>query len=248
MAKGLDGRVIAMTGAASGIGAATADLLREGGARVARLDIGWPAKPDKGNGTSESELTLALDVTDERCVGQAFARIAQHFGRLDGLATCAGIVDTSAFEALDGATFRRVLDVNLVGTFLCMQAAAGHLVEGGRIVTIASVAGIRGGGLFGTAAYAASKGGVLALTKNAARVLGPRGITVNCIAPGSVDTPMTAPIQADPDRRERLKSLVALGRSAVPSEIGEAIAWLMSPRASYVSGATLVVDGGLVMM
>ena len=246
MAQTLEGRVIAVTGAGSGIGAATVGVLAKAGARIAALDVKWPAGTSLA--ASPDRLDLTLDVTDEAATEQAFARITAHFGRLDGLATCAGIVDTTAFLDLDAARFRRVTDVNVLGTFLCLKAAGARMQAGGRMVTIASIAGLRGGGLFGTAAYAASKGAVLALTKNAARVFGPQGIAVNSIAPGATDTPMTAPLLNLPGRADNLKAMVPLGRSANPSEIGEAIAWLLSPQASYVHGATLVVDGGIVML
>lgn len=244
MAETLKGRVIAVTGAGSGIGAATVGVLAKAGARIAALDVQWPAS---GTADSADRLHVTLDVTDEAAVDAAFARIVAQFGRIDGLATCAGIVDTTPFLDIDAARFRRVTDVNQLGTFLCLKAAGSRMTAGGRMVTIASVAGLRGGGLFGTAAYSASKGAVLALTKNAARTFGPKGIAVNCIAPGSTDTPMTAPIRQTPGRAESLKALVPLGRSADPSEIAEAIAWLLSPQASYVNGSTLVVDGGVVM-
>ena len=246
MAQTLAGRVIAVTGAGSGIGAATVGVLAKAGARIAALDVKWPAGTSLA--ASPDRLDLTLDVTDEAATEQAFARITTHFGGLDGLATCAGIVDTTAFLDLDAARFRRVTDVNVLGTFLCLKAAGARMQAGGRMVTIASIAGLRGGGLFGTAAYAASKGAVLALTKNAARVFGPQGIAVNSIAPGATDTPMTAPLLNLPGRADSLKAMVPLGRGADPSEIGEAIAWLLSPQASYVHGATLVVDGGIVML
>jgi NAD(P)-dependent dehydrogenase (short-subunit alcohol dehydrogenase family) len=245
MAKGVKGRVVVVTGAAGGIGAATSELLADAGARVARLDMKWPANTPQD---SAEGLVRVLDVVDEAAVARTFLEIANHFGRVDGLATCAGITNTSDFSALDAATFRKVYDVNVVGTFLCVKAAAAQMREGSRIVTVSSVGGIRGGGLFGTAAYAASKGAVIALTKNAARVLGPKGITVNCVAPGPTDTPMNAPIEADSVLKRRLETLVALGRFAAPAEIGQAILWLLSDEASYVNGATLVVDGGLVML
>ena len=245
MSESLKGRVIAVTGAGSGIGAATTGVLARAGARIAAIDVKWPS----GDAAATTDrLTLTLDVTDEAATGVAFTSIISHFGRLDGLATCAGIVDTAAFHEIDAARFRRVMDINVLGTFLSMQAAASRMTTGARIVTIASIAGLRGGGLFGTAAYSASKGAVLALTKNAARTFGPLGIAVNCIAPGATDTPMTAPLKTLPGRADSLKTMVPLGRSAHPAEIGEAIAWLLSPQSSYVNGATLVVDGGIVMM
>ena len=244
MTDSLQGRVIAVTGAGSGIGAATVGVLAKAGARIAALDVRWPAVKAAD---STDRLDLTLDVTDESATEAAFARIVTHFGRIDGLATCAGIVDTAAFLDIDAARFRKVMDVNVLGTFLSMKAAGSRMNAGARMVTIASIAGLRGGGLFGTAAYSASKGAVLALTKNAARTFGPKGIAVNCIAPGSTDTPLTAPLRQLLGRAESVAALVPLGRSADASEIGEAIAWLLSPQASYVNGATLVVDGGVVM-
>ena len=245
MPRGVKARVMVVTGAASGIGAATSELLAEAGAHVARLDMKWPTKTPQD---SAERLVRVLDVACEAAVEQTFQEIVGHFGRIDGLATCAGITNTDDFDALDAATFRRVYEVNVIGTFLCIKAAAAKMRQGGRIVTVSSIGGIRGGGLFGTAAYAASKGAVIALTKNAARVLGPKGITVNCVAPGPTDTLMNAPIEADPALKKRLESLAALGRFAAPVEIGQAIVWLLSDEASFVSGATLVVDGGIVMV
>lgn len=245
MPTGVKGRVVVVTGAAGGIGAATSDLLADAGAQVARLDMKWPGNTTLG---AAEHLVRALDVADEAAVEQTFQEIVELFGRVDGLATCAGITNTDDFNALNAATFRKVYEVNVIGTFLCIKAAAAKMREGGRIVTVSSIGGIRGGGLFGTAAYAASKGAVIALTKNAARVLGPKGITVNCVAPGPTDTPMNAPIEADPALKRRLESLTPLGRFAAPVEIGQAIVWLLSDQASFVNGATLVVDGGIVMM
>lgn len=242
---GVAGKVVAVTGAASGIGAATVQRLAEAGARVAALDVKWPEPPPVD---SSVHIRRLLDVSDERAVEAAFADIARHFGRLDGLATCAGILSIAPFEALDAGIFRRIHEVNVIGTFLSMKSAAAHMGHGGRIVTVSSIAGIRGGGIFGTAAYAASKAAVIALSKNAARALGSRGIAVNCVAPGPTETPINIPMDADPSIRPRLEAGIALGRFAGPSEIGEAILWLLSEEASYVNGATLVVDGGLTMM
>lgn len=244
MASALAGRVIAVTGAASGIGAATVQVLRAKGAKVAGLDRAWPAGAES---RPADHLTLTLDVTDTNATTAAFAKVHAHFGRLDGLATCAGIVDTTPFMELDAARFAHVLAVNVTGSFLSMQAAARHMQSGARMVTVASIAGMRGGGVLGTAAYSASKGAVLGLTKNAARVFGPLGIAVNTVAPGFTETPMTAPVRAVPGRAEQVVQMAALGRGASPTEIAEAIAWLLSPEASYVHGATLVADGGIVM-
>jgi NAD(P)-dependent dehydrogenase (short-subunit alcohol dehydrogenase family) len=239
------GRRIVVTGAASGIGAACTRLLKARGARVAELDLAWP--PRAGGDGDDQRLMLACDVSSEDAVERAFADVRARLGSIDGLATCAGIVDAHEFFELSAAIFRRVHDVNVCGTFSCIKAAAAHMPPGSRIVTVASIAGIRGGGLFGTAAYAASKGAVLALTKAAARALGPRAIAVNCVAPGPAETAMTGPLFADAGRRAAVGGLAALGRTAAASEIAEAILWLLSPAASYVTGATLLVDGGIVM-
>ncbi len=239
-----EGLTVVVTGAASGIGAAVAHLLESQGARIVVLDLTWPDKRP----TDGQRVATVLDVTDEHAVKTCFDEIGVRFGPIHGLATCAGIVNSTDFQSLDAATFRRVYDVNVVGTFCCIREAALRMGQGSRIVTVSSVAGIRGGGLFGTAAYAASKGAILALTKSAARALGPRGIAVNCVAPGPTETAMTKPVFDDSALKESVSSLTALGRTAAAKEIAEAIVWLLSPASSFVSGATLVVDGGLTMM
>ena len=245
MRSGVSGKVIAVTGAASGIGASTVKLLTEAGACVAALDVHWP---DVNPPDTSTSLRRTVDVSNESIVETTFSDIVSRFQRLDGLATCAGILDISSFDDLDASTFRRIHEVNVIGTFLCIKAATIRMKQGARVVTVASIAGIRGGGIFGTAAYAASKAAVIALTKNAARSFGPKGIAVNCVAPGPTDTPINAPMERDPTIRARLEASIALGRFAMPEEIGEAIVWLLSEEASYVNGATLVVDGGLTMM
>jgi NAD(P)-dependent dehydrogenase (short-subunit alcohol dehydrogenase family) len=243
----MDGvRTALVTGGASGIGKATCEVLAREGFRVAvadRDEAGAHAVAQAIGG-----IGFGVDVADERSVIALFDAVLAAFdGRLDTLATPAGIADTTPFFELDVATFRRVNDINVIGTFLCMREAAKRMRSGGRICTVASVAGKRGGGLSGTAAYAASKGGVLALSRSAARALAPLGIAVNCVAPGPTDTPMLREPYKDPDHRRRVEATTLLERSAEPSEIAEAIAWLLSPRSSFVDGETLTVDGGLML-
>jgi len=244
MANRLEGKVIVVTGAGSGIGAATANLLASSGALVAALDLKWPegAMRDEASG-----FFRGVDVASDDGVERVFDDIVRHFGKLDGVATCAGVNNIDSFDQLEAAMFRRMHEVNVIGTFNCLKSAASRMSHGGRMVTVSSIAGIRGGGIFGTGAYAASKAAVIALTKYAARALGPKGIAVNCVAPGPTDTPINAAMEKNPSIRTSLEAAIALGRFAQPKEIGEAIAWLLSDASSYVNGATLVVDGGLTM-
>ena len=249
--------VAVVTGAASGIGAATMALLVRRGWRVAGIDIDratLKSTVDRINAEASPHTDSApvasafvADVADEAAVVSAFKAIESAFGTIDALVTSAGMADTTPFMDLTVDIFRRAHDVNVIGTWLCMREAALRMKPGGRICTVASVAGIRGGGLSGTAAYAASKGAVLALTKNAARALGERGISVNTVAPGATETPMLAAPLAIPGNRQRLESMSVQQRIASPDQIANAIAFLISPESSIVTGATLVADGGLLM-
>ena len=235
-----------VTGGASGIGRATCELLAREGWRVVVADRDLAGAQTVAHAIGG--IALAVDVSDEASVAAMVeAGVAELGGTLDALATPAGVADTTPFMEIDRATFDRVYAVNVLGTFFCVREAAKRMQRGARICTVASVAGKRGGGLSGTAAYAASKGAVLALSRNAARALAPLGIAVNCVAPGATETPMVAESFANPDHRERVESLTLLGRSAQPGEIAEAIAWLLSPRSSFVHGETLTVDGGLML-
>lgn len=251
------GPVAVVTGAASGIGASTIALLARRGWRVAGIDIDGAklkstidrinAETAHGTDTAPFASAFVADVADEAAIVRAFKKIESTFGTIDALVTSAGMADTTPFMELTVDIFRRAHDVNVIGTWLCMREAALRMKEGARICTVASVAGIRGGGLSGTAAYAASKGAVLALTKNAARVLGERGISVNTVAPGATDTPMIAAPLAIPANRQRLESMSVQQRIASPDQIANAIAFLISPESSIITGSTLVADGGLLM-
>ncbi|MBS0316597.1 MAG: SDR family oxidoreductase [Proteobacteria bacterium] len=245
-----DRRKAIVTGAASGIGAATLLELARAGYDVAGLDLNRAgvdevARRAAHHGARSRGFTV--DVTDEAALVAAFGAACDWLGGLDALATSAGVADTTPFMDVTVQRFRDVYAVNVIGTFVCLREAALHMKPGGRICTVASVAGLRGGGLSGTAAYAASKGAVLALTKNAARALAERGISVNTVAPGATLTPMIEQAWKNEAHRRRVEGMAVQNRTAAPEEIAKSIAFLLSPDASIVTGATLVADGGLVM-
>ena len=244
-------RTAIVTGSASGIGAATVRELARQGYRTVGMDIvleGAQAVAREAHGINgEQHLAIQVDVRLEAEVAAAFDQALAFLGRIDALVTSAGEADTTPFMDLTPERFREVYDSNVVGTFICMHEAARRMPEGGSICTVASVAGIRGGGLSGTGAYAASKGAVLALTKNAARSLAPMGIRVNTIAPGATLTPMISEIWKNEAHRKRVESMSVFNRTSQPEEMAAAIAFLVSPQASSIVGATLVADNGLVM-
>jgi 3-oxoacyl-[acyl-carrier protein] reductase len=240
-------RTAIVTGAASGIGAATVTELAARGYRIACVDQNGAGARAVAAAAGAQHIAFELDVADETRVGPVFTEIANALGGVDALVTSAGVAEMTPFMDLDAATFHRVYHDNVVGTYLCIREAARHMQPGARICTVASVAGLRGGGLSGTAAYAASKGAVLALTKNAARSLADRGIAVNTIAPGATRTPMIAHVFENEAHRKRVESMSVMNRAGEAGEIARAIAFLVSPEASYVDGATLVADGGLCM-
>jgi NAD(P)-dependent dehydrogenase (short-subunit alcohol dehydrogenase family) len=231
-----DGRIALVTGAASGIGAATAALLREEGATVVGVDLA-------GDGGD----VMRTDVTDPESVAEAVATTVERHGRLDVAVNCAGIFRFGRVEDLTMDEWQRHLAVNLTGPFLVSQAAVPHLVETkGTIVSVASIAGVKGQAY--TSAYCASKGGLVLFTKSLALELAPRGVRVNCVCPGGVDTPLivgafeSMPTDADTRLMTRMDSV--LPGLVAPGEVAEAIAYLSSDAARMVTGTTLLLDGG----
>jgi 3-oxoacyl-[acyl-carrier protein] reductase len=187
---------------------------------------------------------LKIDVSDSKAIDGAFRKAHQEVEQLDLLVVCSGILDHGKLRQLTRDRWDEVLAVNLTGPFLCCQAAQDWLVDGGRIVLVGSLAGRTGGVVTGTA-YAVSKGGVESLTKSLAQELAPRRITVNCVAPGGVDTPMLA--QNSPEAQEALRAATPLKRMATADEIASAILFLASEGAAYITGAVLPVNGGVRM-
>jgi NAD(P)-dependent dehydrogenase (short-subunit alcohol dehydrogenase family) len=240
---------VLVTGAASGIGEALCTRLAEEGAAVALLDRDRERLAVL-TGTLERGgarvIALAADVANEDAVREAVAEAARALDGLGGVVTSAGIFrqgDRQLLADVDLETFERTLRVNLVGTFLAVKYALPHVVRrGGAVVTIASTAGLRGHGL--GSGYTASKGGVIALTRLVAEQYGPHGVRANCICPGATDTPMTGGVYRQPERIEQMRRAIPLGRVALPHEIGDVAAFLLSDDAAHVTGQVLAVDGG----
>jgi len=239
MELGLAGRVAIVTGAASGIGAACARALAHEGCALVAADLHAPA-------VEAEQLAVGADVASPDGARAIVDAAIERFGRLDVLVACAGVYDTHTLGETDPDAWQRVLDVNLRGTFLCAQAAIPAMARGGwgRIVTFTSIAARTGGRLAGPA-YVASKGGVLALSRSLAHAAGPHGITVNCVSPGVIDTPMTAVMGAA--AKQRFAEGTPLQRNGRPEEVAAVVAMLASEPAGFVHGALVNVDGGLGM-
>jgi NAD(P)-dependent dehydrogenase (short-subunit alcohol dehydrogenase family) len=231
----LRGRRIIITGAASGIGKATASLFALEGARVALLDRDAPGLEQIAQRTGGRGFEV--DIADEASVARAVEQAAEAIGGVDGLVNAAGIMRTGLLDETPIALWRQVLEVNLTGTYLMCRACLPWLRKEGRasIVNIASAAGLLPNAP-GLTAYAASKGGVINLTRAMAAELAP-SIRVNTVCPGMVDTPMADGFRANVGN-------YALKRIADPAEIAHVILFLTSVDASYVTGATLAADGG----
>lgn len=238
----MNGKTAIVTGAAKGIGAAVVEVLRERGARVAGVDV------DESKG---ADLSLRADVSRGRECADAVARATAEFGRLDVLVNCAGIQRYGDVVETPEEEWNTVLSVNLTSVFLMAKHAVPHLAAtgAGAIVNVASVQAFAA--QRGVAAYSASKGGIVALTKAMAVDHAP-AVRANCICPGSVDTPMLRWAaerfgEGDADGAvERWGRMHPMGRVAQPREIAEAAAFLASDGASFITGAALVVDGGLL--
>lgn len=247
-AQPLTGQVAIVTGGARGIGREIALVFAQAGADVALFDVN-----PEGLSQTAKELRalgrraegLAVDVTDGKQVDEGVAKVLDKLGRIDILINNAGITKDGLLIRMDDAQWDRVLAINLKGTFLCTRAVARHFLKQrrGRIVSIASIVGLIGNP--GQANYAASKAGIIGLTKAVAKELARRGITCNAIAPGFIKTEMT---EALPEpARQRLLEAIPMGTLGEPLDVARAALFLVSDAARYITGHVLVVDGGLAM-
>lgn len=246
----LTGKRALVTGAGAGIGLATARMFAEHGARVVGLDRVSGATPVDGVDF------VSGDVTSDGDIAEAVARASGDDG-LDILVANAGILLLEDWLTADPAAWAQVVDVNLIGVMRCVQAAAKAMVphgRGGRLLATASIAGVRP--YADTPAYSATKAGVIAVMRSAAVAFAAHRITANAVAPGEVDTTMSAQAvetmasaQARPPKVMRAEAIAAvpLGRLADPSEVASAFLFLASEEAAYITGATFIVDGGLLL-
>jgi NAD(P)-dependent dehydrogenase (short-subunit alcohol dehydrogenase family) len=236
----LDGKVCVITGAASGIGAESARLFQAEGARVVGVDL----SPD-----AVGDLAIQADVTDPEQVENLYTRTREELGRIDVLFNNAGISPNDDASVLDTSfeAWQRVQDVNLKGVFLCCKFGIPHLLEGGggSVINTASFVSMMGAAT-SQISYTASKGGVLALSRELGVEFARRGVRVNALCPGPVNTPLLQELFAkDPEKAERRLVHLPMGRFAEVREIAQAALFLASDDSSYVTASTFLVDGGL---
>ena len=236
----LEGKVCVITGAASGIGAETARLFADEGARVVGIDLAEGA---------EGELSLTADVSDEAQVRETYSRAMQEMGHIDVLFNNAGISPDDDVSVLDTSleAWQRVQDVNLKSVFLCCKHGIPHLLSsgGGSVINTASFVAVMGAAT-SQISYTASKGGVLALSRELGVEFGRRGVRVNALCPGPVNTPLLQELFAkDPEKAARRLVHLPMGRFAEAREIAQGALFLASDDSSYVTASTFLVDGGL---
>ena len=245
----LEGKIALVTGASQGLGKAIALKLAENGADVAIIFVG-PQEPALETKAEIEALgrraeCYPCDVRDEQAVEDTVAQVKKDLGKVDILVNNAGVTRDGLVMMMKESDFDAVIDTNLKGTFLCMKAVSRIMMKQryGRIVNLSSVVGLRGNA--GQVNYAASKAGVIGMTKSLAKELASRGVTVNAVAPGFIETDMTA---AMPEAAKTATlAAIPMGRLGAPEDVAKAVAFLASDEAAYVTGQVLAVDGGMAM-
>jgi NAD(P)-dependent dehydrogenase (short-subunit alcohol dehydrogenase family) len=246
----LKDRVAVVTGGGSGIGEGIARALAAEGCKLCILDRDASAAQKTASALAAAGIiaqSAAADVGDPPAVERAFAEALVKFGRLDILVNAAGVLSTGLVADLPVTEWQRIAQVNLAGVIYCVKAAIPVMKQQrhGRIINIASVSAMRGGGSVGNTLYGTTKAGVVALTMGLARELGPFGITANAIAPAVVDTAMTHTALTE-DAKRRILERIPLGRLAQLSDVADLATFLASERAGFITGATIPVDGGIL--
>ena len=242
----LSGQVALITGASRGIGRAMAGVFAQAGAKLALVarTVGPLEEVAAGLRHLTEILVLSADVADEAQVNRVMQQIVEIWGRVDILINNAGLISFGPITQVEPVDWERIIGANLTGAYLCSRAVAPLMMQqkSGRIINIASISAQTGGVSAGVH-YAASKGGLVSMTKTLARDLAPFEITVNAIAPGQIDAD---PDLLTPEARQRILSMIPLGRLGEPKEIAYAALFLASPMAAYITGATLDVNGGIL--
>ena len=246
--KRLENRVAIITGGTAGIGAATAIKFAQEGAKV----ILWARNAERGNAFIEKMKGMgleaefdAIDSSNYEAVCEAAKRVNDKYGKIDILINNAGITNDSTLKKMTIEQWQQVIDINLSGSFYCIKAITPYMLEKGygRIVNASSVVALYGN--FGQTNYVATKAGLIGMTKTLARELGKKGITVNAVAPGFIETDMVAKMPENV--LDGMRAKVPVGRLGQPEEIASAYLFLASEEAAYINGATLSVDGGMTI-
>jgi 3-oxoacyl-[acyl-carrier protein] reductase len=238
-------KVVMITGGAAGIGRVTAESFAAEGAKVAICDVNPQAGEDALNALGADASFEQVDVANSEAVSNWIEGVAQKYGQIDVLVNNAGITRDGLIMRMKEEDWDAVINVNLKSAFNCIKAVSKILVKqrSGRIINLASVVGVMGNP--GQANYVASKAGMIGLTKTVARELGARGITVNAVAPGFIETDMTAVLSDK--AREAMLSIIPLQRAGSPRDVADAITFLASDQAAYITGQVIHVTGGMYM-
>ncbi|MEA2524394.1 MAG: glucose 1-dehydrogenase [Thermomicrobiales bacterium] len=249
----LQDKVTLITGASRGIGRAIAEAVAQEGAHVAINYVSQAARAEEVaqqiRDWDRSAITVRADVSDREQVEAMVQMVSSTLGPIDVLVNNAGVESIVPFLELDDVTWQQVVDVNLKGEWLCAQVVARRLVAEGRPGAIVNIGSVQAGmALPGRSHYAPTKRGLEALTRNLAAELAPHGIRVNCVHPGLIDTDMTQWVMADPEILPVVLDKIPLHRAGSPREIGPAVVFFASDDASFVTGQSLYVDGGMVIV